>query len=84
MQELQRRMKKKYESVCSCRGRKGNSSKLDVMKQVERQTLLEVQQGLCAPLAVPNSQTRTVSSGPGPRLATAFTRVRSLPEMVSP
>jgi len=42
-------MKKKYESVCSCRGRKGNSSKLDVMKQVERQTLLEVQQGLCAP-----------------------------------
>jgi len=49
MQELQRHMKKKYESVCSCRGRKGNSSKLDVMKQVERQTLLEVQQGLCAP-----------------------------------
>jgi len=47
MQESQRRMKEKYESAAAA-ARKGNSSNLE-MKDVERQTLLEVQQGLCAP-----------------------------------
>ena len=48
MQESQRRMKGKYESAVAA-ARKGDPSKPDLMKEVERQTLLEVQQGLCAP-----------------------------------
>jgi len=60
-------MKEKYESAAAV-ARKGDSSKLELM--VERQTLLGVQQ-VCAHrvwmklLSVPNSQTRTVSSGEG-------------------
>jgi len=48
MQELQRHMKGKYESAAAA-ARKGDSLKPDLMKEVKRQTLLEVQQGLCAP-----------------------------------
>ena len=48
MQESQQRINEKYESAAAA-ARKGNSSKLDLMKEVERQTLLKVQQGLCAP-----------------------------------
>jgi len=48
MQKLQRRMKGKYESAAAA-ARKGDPSKPDLTKEVERQTLLEVQQGLRAP-----------------------------------
>ena len=48
MQESQRRMKEKYEFAAAA-ARKGDSSKLDLMKEVEWQTLLEVQQDQCAP-----------------------------------
>jgi len=45
---LQRHMKGKYESAAAA-ARKGDSLKPDLMKEVKRQTLLEVQQGQCAP-----------------------------------
>jgi len=41
-------MKKNYESAAAA-ARKGDSSKLDLMKEVVRQNLLQVHKSLCAP-----------------------------------
>jgi hypothetical protein len=48
MQESKRRMRHKYDAAMAA-SLKGDSRALDLMKEVERLTLLEVSQGLCAP-----------------------------------
>jgi len=48
MEELKRRMRHKYDAAMAA-SLKGDSRALDLMKEVERLTLLEVPQGLCAP-----------------------------------
>jgi len=78
-------MKAKFESATAS-ACKGDTFKLDLMKEVERQTLLEVQQGLCATgideAAFHAKFTDMLSSGPGPCLVRAFTRAGNFSEML--